>query len=759
MNRGICLYLAFSVLSGTLLALQFHWGAVVLALLLLSLFLRKVTFTILLLCFSFLFISFLNTTIQEKRQKTVLPSEPSPNVFQIVINDIPTIDGSTFVSLAKIKREKVLLRYYFSSEEEKRQFQQVKPGFACEVKGELTEPKPNKNPNLFHYKNYLAQRGVYWILDIQAFGECEDQSGWKHALIHLRFDGLKKIEREFPTSTVGVTQALMFGETNMISEDTMQAFRELGVVHLLAISGLHVGLIFAILHYFLLRIGITNEAVTWIGIFFLLCYILLTGASPSVIRASSMLIVILMSRKVAKGLNTIDSLAVVFIIIVLYEPFSIFNVGFQLSFMVSFSLVISSSAILNTSSSIVQLLKVTLVAQLSSLPIVIYHFYEFSLIGFLTNLLYVPLFSLIVLPLCIVVYFLTSFLSLEWLLLIYKYLLDGIQWISSAIASFPFSTIVLGKPHFLLLLGYFFVIYIVFIWFEQRKYILSGLFLLLYAGSHMLINTYNPYGEIVFIDVGQGDATLIKLPYNRGTYLIDTGGEVQFPKEKWEERKNRFSVGEDIVVPFLKSKGITSIDTLILTHGDLDHIGGTEAILEEMKVGDLLISPGSEEKGEMKRIVKIAQQKGIPVEEALYPHSWGGDKDGLHVVSPQDKEYEGNNDSIVLYGEIGFLKWLFTGDLEEQGEKEFIRTFDLPIDVLKVGHHGSKTSTTEEFLIETNPSVAVISAGETNRFGHPHPEIVERLVRSGITIYSTGENGAITYRFRDKKGTFSAHLP
>ncbi|MFC7783208.1 DNA internalization-related competence protein ComEC/Rec2 [Rossellomorea sp. GCM10028870] len=741
------------------MALQFHWGAVVLALLLLSLFLRKMTFTVLLFCFLFLFISFFNTTIQEKRQKTVLPSEPAPNVFQIVINDIPTIDGSTFVSLAKIKKEKVLVRFYFSSEEEKRQFQQVKPGFVCEVKGELTEPKPNKNPNLFHYKSYLAQRGVYWILDVQAFGGCVDQGKWKHALIHLRFNGLKKIEREFPSSTVGVTQALMFGETNMISEDTMQAFRELGVVHLLAISGLHVGLIFAILHYFLLRVGITKEAVTWIGIFLLLCYIVLTGASPSVIRASSMLIVILMSRKVAKGLNTIDSLAVVFIIIVLYEPFSIFNVGFQLSFIVSFSLVVSSSAILYTSSSIVQLLKVTLVAQLSSLPIVIYHFYEFSLIGFLTNLLYVPLFSIMVLPLCIIVYFLTSFLSLEWLLLIYKYLLDCIQWISSAIASFPFSTIVLGKPHFLLLLGYFIVIYVVFVWFEQRKYMLSGLFLILYGASHLLINTYNPYGEIVFMDVGQGDATLIKLPYNRGTYLIDTGGEMQFPKEKWEERKNRFSVGEDIVVPFLKSKGITSIDTLILTHGDLDHIGGTEAVLEEMKVKEVLISPNSEDKGEMKKIVKFARQKRVPVKEARYPFSWDGDKDGLHVVSPQDEEYEGNNDSIVLYGEIGSLKWLFTGDLEERGEKEFIRTFDLPIDVLKVGHHGSNTSTTEEFLVETNPSVAVISAGETNRFGHPHPEVVERLERRGMTIYSTGENGAITYRFGDKKGTFSAHLP
>lgn len=647
------------------------------------------------------------------------------------------------------------MRYYFSSEEEKQEFQQVKPGFVCKVKGQLTEPKPNKNPNLFHYKNYLAHRGVYWILDVQAFGGCVNQNKWKHALIHLRFDGLKKIEREFPSSTVGVTQALLFGETGMITEDTMKAFRELGVVHLLAISGLHVGLIFAVLYYCLLRTGVTKESVTWIGIVFLLCYIVLTGASPSVMRASSMLIVILISRKVVSKLRTIDSLSVVFVMLVLYDPYTVFNVGFQLSFMVSFSLVVSSAVILNTSSSIAQLMRVTLVAQLSSLPIVIYHFYEFSLMGFLTNLLYVPLFSVIVLPLTIIVYI----LSVEWMILLHKHLMDGIQWVSTFIASFPLSTIVTGKPSFLLLIGYLIAIYLAFVWFEKRKYMLSGVLLLFYAAFHMLLNTYHPHGEIVFMDVGQGDATLIKLPYNRGTYLIDTGGEVQFPKEEWEERKNRFSVGEDIVVPFLKSKGITSVDALILTHGDLDHIGGSEAVLEEMKVKEILMSPNSEEKGEMRKIMKIARQKRIPVKEAHYPYRWAGDNDGLHIVSPQDEEYEGNNDSIVLYGEIGSLKWLFTGDLEELGEKELIRNFDLPIDVLKVGHHGSNTSTTEEFLVETNPSVAVISAGETNRFGHPHPEVMERLKRRGITIYSTGENGAITYRFWDKKGTFSAHLP
>jgi competence protein ComEC len=758
MNRGLCVYLALSVLSGTLLALQFFWGAVVLVLLLLSLFLRKMPRPILIVSFLLVTVSFFHSFLHEENQKSDFPPQSEPSTHQVFIDDIPTIDGSTFVSFAKVENEKILIRYYFDTEEEKRLFAEVSPGSVCKVKGQLAEPPHGKNPHSFDYKDYLSHQEVYWILEVQEFEGCVDRSTWKHGLTQLRFQGLKRIEREFPPSTVGITQALLFGETGMITEDTMKAFRELGVVHLLAISGLHVGLLFAILHYLLLRVGLTREAASLTGILFLLCYIVLTGGSPSVLRASFMLIILILGKQTSRNIGVIDSLATVFLVIVLYEPFSVFNVGFQLSFAVSFSLVLSSRTILQSSSSFKQMVSVTMVAQLSSLPFVIYHFYEFSLIGFLTNLFYVPLFSIVILPMAILTYLFISVVSSGWAMIPYQILLEGIQWLSSTIASLPFSTLVMGRPNVFLLLGYLILIYFVFVGMEKKKYLSVGL-LFLFTFLHLFLNNYHPYGEIVFIDVGQGDATLIDLPYNHGTYLIDAGGEIPFPKEEWEEKKNRFSVGEDILVPFLKSKGITSLDALILTHGDLDHIGGAEAVLDEMKVGELLISPGSGEKMEVDRIVKMAQEKRMPVKEVMYRDNWRGDRNGLHIVSPLDKEYEGNDDSIVLYGEIGSKKWLFTGDLEKEGERAFVATFDLPVDVLKVGHHGSNTSTSEAFLDETDPSVAVISAGETNRFGHPHPEVVERLKERGLTIYNTAVNGAITYRFWDKKGTFSAHLP
>lgn len=752
--------MALAVLSGTLLALQVHWGASILVLLLFSLYFRKTSLTPILLAVFFTIFSFTNAHFHQTHQKTKLSQQTTAHTFQLTIKDIPSIDGNSFNSLVRIRGEKVLSRYYFTSEEEKKAFQQLKPGFMCEVEGELTEPSPNKNPNLFNYKEFLYYQGVYWFLDIKEFKGCRGRGSWKDALITLRFKGLKRIEQSFPPSTVGVTQALLFGETGMIKEDTMKSFRELGVVHLLAISGLHVGLLFAFLHHFLLRAGVTREAASWVGIFFLLCYIILTGGSPSVVRASSMLIVLLLGKKTSLNISVFDSLAAVFLILVLYEPFSVFNAGFQLSFVVSFSLVISSRTILKdaSSSSFRQMFMVTIVAQLSSLPIVIHHFYEFSLIGFLTNLFYIPLFSAIVLPMAIIVYFLSSIVTAGWVMVPYKTLLEGIQWLSSEVSSFPLSTLVMGRPHFLLLLCYLILIYYVFAGFERKKY-LSGVLFIVFGSLHLLWNNFHPYGEVVFIDVGQGDATLIDLPYNRGTFLIDAGGEIHFPEEKWEEKGSTFSVGEDIVVPFLKSKGITRIDTLILTHGDLDHVGGAEAVIDEVKVREILISPGSMGKLEVGNIVKKAQSKRISVKEAMYPTSWRGDEEGLHIVSPLDTAYEGNNDSIVIYGDIGFMKWLFTGDLEEEGERELLKTFDMQVDVLKVGHHGSNTSSTEPFLEEASPDFAVISAGETNRFGHPHPDVVKRLTTRGVAIYNTAGNGAITYRFWDKEGTFSAQLP
>ncbi|MGX1263660.1 competence protein ComEC [Rossellomorea marisflavi] len=753
-DREFFLYGGISVLAGTLLALQWVWGAFVLSLLFLSLIVRKSPR--ILLCSFLIFLSYLNGLYQQNSRISTL--SPDQTTFMITFTSIPSIDGNRFSSPVDTGGEAAALTYYLSSPSEKERFSSITPGTSCTVSGELKEPSGSGNPNLFDYKEYLYQQKTYWTLKVESFSTCVPSNSWSDKLVQVRAEGLKKIDRSFPPETVGVTQALLFGETAGIAEETMEAYRALGVVHLLAISGLHVGLISACVFFLLLRAGLRKERAGWVVIVFLLCYMVITGAAPSVVRASSMLIVILLGQKAFLGIKTIDSLSIIFSVMVFYDPYLLFHAGFQLSFFVSFSLVLSSNRILSSSSTLLQAFKVTFVSQVASLPFILHHFFEFSVIGFLTNLLYVPLYSLVILPAAFLLYATAAIgIHLPLAMELFQSLLGWTDRFSVFLASFPFSTLILGRPHPIVTAGYFVIIWVVFFLVEKGRWVKTTVVLVSFISLHLLWNAYRPYGEITFIDVGQGDAILIELPFNQGTYLIDTGGNLTFPQEEWEERKKAFSTGKDIVVPYLKSKGIQSVDKLILTHGDLDHVGGAVDVLEELNVKEVWISPGSGQKEVMADVMIAAGESAV--REVKMGNAWLAGDSSFSVLSPDDAVYEGNDDSLVIYAHIGGMKWLFTGDLEEGGERKTIRRYNIVADVLKVGHHGSASSTSDEFLEAVNPQVAIISAGKDNRFGHPHPDVVERLKKKGVKIYNTADDGAVTYRFWRGSGTFSAHRP
>jgi competence protein ComEC len=766
MNKSLppylLLFMAAGTLTGTLLALQsYYWGAFFSFFLLSMLFLRKSSLYVWLASFFVFLSALLISDFHESTRHSILSSKKS--IPMLTIDSIPEIDGSSLRGFGKLDGERIVFRYRIPSVEELEPAKALIPGHICRVKGELTEPFRNSNPNMFNYKRYLYERDIHWILKVDAFEGCrESRDEWKYTLIRWRSAGLNYIETEFPPETVGMTQALVFGETGRISEKMMNAYRSLGIVHLLAISGLHVGLISGMVYVILLRTGVTREASLWILIMFLIFYMVITGGAPPVVRASAMLIILIIFRKLPFTISTLDSLSIVFMSVLFWNPYSIFDIGFQLSFTVSYCLVLSYSVILSDASSyLTQLFKVTAVAQLSSLPIMIIHFYEFSIIGFLTNLLFVPVFSLIVLPMALITFLKELIVpaGMEWMNGVYSLIVSGIEALTSLFAAFPLTTLVLGKPHYSIVICYIFLVLAVFKGMEKGAWRLRSFILCSFVLLHAVWVQFNPFGEVTFIDVGQGDSTLIDLPYNLGTYLIDTGGMVEFPMEDWERKAKPFSIDEDVILPFLKSKGITTIDKLLLTHGDLDHVGGAAGLVDKMKIKEIFITPGSGDKKEMKEIIALAEKKEVSVKQVHAPYAWKAKDVIFHILMPLDKEYEGNNDSLVVYSEMGGMKWLFTGDLEEEGEKEFAATYELRADVLKVGHHGSATSTSGIFLEEVKPSLGVISAGRDNRFGHPHPEVVKRLKEKGIMIHTTADHGALTYRFLGKRGTFSAQHP
>jgi competence protein ComEC len=755
------LWMAVSTLSGTLLALQSYWSAFFIASLFLTLLVRKSTMFVWIACFIVFLAAFLFSDLRKTNQFSTLTSQTP--IHLLTIDSIPSVDGNSLRGFGELNNEGIIFRYKIPSEKQIEMAKKLMPGVTCEIHGKLEEPAKNSNPNLFNYKRYLYERDIHWILQVDSFESCKKTGdSWKYSLIQWRYTGLKYIEEHFPEDTVGMTQALIFGESGRIHEEMMNSYRELGIVHLLAISGFHVGLIFGMLYYILLRLGITRESAIWVSVIFLLFYMVITGGAPPVVRASFMLIILLLFRKSRSSVSTLDSLSTVFMCLLFWNPFSVFDIGFQLSFTVSYCLVLSSTIILASSASyIIQLLKMTAVAQLSSLSIILFHFFEFSLAGFLTNLLFVPLFSILVLPMALLT-FLTNLLVSDGFYLLtsfYTLIVLNVDALSSLIAGFPFNTVVLGKPHSLAIICYALLILNVFLQFEKGKWKVSSLMVCSFMLLHMAWNHFSPYGEIVFIDVGQGDAIFIDLPFNQGTYLIDTGGAAAYSKEEWEKKTKTFTVGEDVILPFLKSKGVMSVDKLILTHGDLDHIGGAGELMETLNVKEILITPNSHEKIQMKEILMLAKETETAVKQVKSPFEWKAGRYSFHILSPQDDEYEGNDDSLVIYSEMGGLKWLFTGDMEKKGEKAFVQSYDIKADVLKVGHHGSNTSTSEAFLEEVRPSIGVISAGRRNRFGHPHPVILKRLRRNEVLIHNTAEHGALTYRFLGGQGTFSAQHP
>jgi competence protein ComEC len=756
--KGLWLFFAFASLAGCVLALPFHWGAFLYSGLLFLYLLYKCSPTIWIYCLLFTTTFFLYSKWHDSAQSTKLSGVES--TFRIEIEDEYTIDGDRLSGIVKTENEERLwLTYTFSSKEEKEQFS---PFVTCVVEGSLEKPMPPRNPNTFHFPNYLKQRHIYWTLQVSSFYTCEDSSG--HFLKKWRWKGMEHIQSTFPENLVPIALALIFGERDQLSPYLEQAYQELGLIHLLAISGLHVGILTVSLFYTFVRIGWTKERTTYLLIGFLPIYAVLAGGSPSVLRAVIMTITILLSIRFNRRLSPLDGCSISFIISLLIEPHVLFHIGFQLSYGVTFILLLSIRLIQKVASSFwMSILFPSILAQTGVSPILLYHFYEISAISPLLNLIYVPYYTFIVLPIFLIS-FLLSFLFptlIFFLLQQMEPLFVIMNEIVNACVEWDWHQIVTGRPSSVILMFLFFILIFTFYWMEKtERWWLSVVPLFILSLYSFIAPKWNPIGEIVFLDVGQGDCIVIRLPFQSGTYVIDTGGSFSFPKEEWRQQKDPFSIGTDIVLPFLKSRGITSIDKLILTHSDYDHIGEARVMIQELDVEEILISPGAAKKEAMAHAVNVAIAKGISVQEVQKGFRWSTKYGDFFVLSPMDSKYSGNNDSIVLYALVGGQTWLFTGDLEQEGEEALLKEWNFQVDVLKVGHHGSNTSSSEAFLRDIKPNVSIILVGKNNRYGHPHMSVLHRLQMYSNTVWRTDIHGAITYRFYlQGPGTFSVMIP
>ncbi|WP_239457225.1 DNA internalization-related competence protein ComEC/Rec2 [Planococcus versutus] len=664
------------------------------------------------------------------------------------------IDGDSLRGFAVLEDDTVVYaRYRVNSMEQKDQLESLVDHSHFQVRGIFEAPSEPSHRYSFNMNNYLQHNGAAKLLIIQSLDGTAKSSTWITKLLKQRDLIQFHIREHFPKSLATEAEALLIGERENMDSEDQRMYQTLGISHLFAISGLHVGIASGLLYFLLIRLHVRKENALIALLIVLPLYAIIAGGAPSVWRAVSMVSVVLLGKLFNFKFPLANIMLTSMIVFILWNPYIMYKIGFQLSYGATFGIVYSRKLLEKIHSPLKMGFVITFISQVTLYPLLLVYFYELSLSAFVVNSLFVPLFTLLILPANFLLLFLTVIFppAADVLFYFYEPLRDWIDQLMKWLASLPHQLWTPGKPgvrSFILLISSVYVFYCL----AERRFKLSQLLILVIPA---LLITAFPYLDgrlkVTFLDVGQGDSALIELPYRQAVYLVDSGGLLRFDTEAFKEKKRPYEIGRQVVAPYLKGNGISSIDAFILSHPDADHAEGADEIFDLFPVDKLHVTPGSATNPLM---VQLAPH--IKKTEVVFPgadSTWHVDNTQFTYLSPTDANYEGNNDSLVLLMETGDYRILFIGDLEAKGENELLESYSKELaglTVLKVGHHGSKTSSSVKFLSVLNPALSIFSTGKDNRYGHPSPEVVERFNEADLTTMNTAENGTIQLLYNGK---------
>ena len=534
------------------------------------------------------------------------------------------------------------------------------------------------------------------------------------------------------------------GDTFYVSDEVEEAFKLSGITHLLAVSGSNISFIIIATKFVFDKVfgkSISN----FVSIFIIIIFVLICGASPSVVRSAIMAIILILSEILSKKPHTLTTIFITCLIMLLYNPFIICDVGFLLSFGGTLGIVLFSKRIQSFFQKNCRLLKfetlsVTLSAQIIIFPVMWYFFNSISIISIVTNLLVGPLVSFItifgvIIYLTYFIYFpLSKLISYSTYILVHIVIL-----VAKYLSYYPMGNLLVPTPSVIMIICYYLIVYYIFCK-KCYKYVRYIIYILLFV---IILNILIPnnYCEINFIDVGQGDAIHILTSHKRNI-LIDGGGSEQ----------SDYDIGEKVLVPYLLDNSYGIIDLIIVSHFHDDHVEGLISVIEKLKVRNIIIGMQYIKTDLYKHFIEVASKKNIPIHIVKSKNSFTIDGlkfDVLYTGNIEEKNL--NNDSLIVKVTINERKVLFTGDAEEEEESKVLELFNssshaLDVDVLKVGHHGSRGSTTEEFLKFVKPEISVISCGVNNKFGHPHKETLKRINKYCKNIFRTDLSGEISIK-------------
>ena len=562
----------------------------------------------------------------------------------------------------------------------------------------LELPSNNTIFNLFNYKKYLLSNRIYYVTTIKNL-KIEKHNNFiiykVKNYIYSRVDNLK---------SSSYLKAFILGDKTTLNTDIKEIYSLNGTSHLLAISGMHISLLALILSKVFKFKG-NNILIS----LFLIFYLFLINFTPSAIRAVSSFIF-------SKYIDSKKLIFIILIIMLLYNPFYINNTGFIFSFVISIYLIYFKDKI--NGNYIVKTLKISLISFLVSIPILINTYNSINLISPFINVLVVPFVSMIIFPLSIITLLIPFFDNILYIFIII------LENVSIFLNKFSIN-ISLCSINIILIFLYYVIITLTI--YKPKMSILLLFMILIHANRFFLNDSF-----ITMLDVKQGDSIFLKL--ENKSILIDTGGYYNS------------NIIDNRTIPYLKSIGISKLNYLILTHGDYDHMGESIKLINNFKVDKVIFNCGEYNDLE-KELIKVLEKKNIKYYSCIKEINIDNNK--LYFL--QTKEYDNENDnSNAIYTELNGYKFMFMGDAGVDKEKDILDKYNISdIDVLKVGHHGSSTSSSKYFIDTIKPKYGLISIGKNNKYNHPNKEVLNNLYNS--KIYRTDQDGSIMFKIKNNK--------
>ena len=679
-------------------------------------------------------------------------------------------------------------------------FQQLVPlryGRQITLTGVLQQPQGRRNPGGFDYRAYLARQGIVGIIDAKGLLRIGEQGGflplrWIEA---LRIQTERVIDHTYTTSgTVEpslhaqLLKGILLGKRSDLPTETLDIFRNSGTFHVLAVSGLHVGLVAMFCYFGFSLFRLPQKVLCLLTIAAVLMYACLIGFRPSVFRASLMAILFLFATLIDRDADLFNLLAFAALVLLLLNPLQVWDVGFQLSFIAVAAIVYfvpkmekplrrlwengddspsqgSVFVLTRFRNTVVKWLVlsylVTLAAQIGTTPLIAYHFFRAYPLGLIVGPFAVGIVSLIVAVGMASVCVGFIYLPLAGLLALFNHAIISVFLGLIGIFGQAWGIVKLTPPT----VGVFVLYIACFLGIAQWRYVyrhwrIASLIGLSVWAIYVWDTAFHEKGrllEVVTLDVGQGDAAFVRFPDNR-TLLVDGGVQRTYYDDK-RQRLVDYDVGKRIIEPYLDFRGIRKLDMVMLTHPDVDHGGGLGHILENFEVGRVLGISDLPLKSEThRRLHAIVNANNIP-----YAFPYAGKIEftptaTLNLLHPMDAastnllDQDKNDDSLVMKLTYSEVDVLFTGDIGKKAEARLIASGqDLRSEILKVPHHGSRTSSSAAFIAAVEPLYAIFSLGQSSQYQFPHSDVVARYRARGCVQVRTDEFGAITLRTDGKR--------